>query len=773
MRLKTPVFLLLAVAVLVSSGLAQAQSNNPAVTDLGNNVYMVDGRKGAIPNLLPGEEVQKIATLQSAPLGAVLLSPVSSDDQTVLAATNELFFLNIHDGSTIKVRRQISGLKRGFSDISNLFWLDDNRVGLYGLDTATDEIALVAFDRRTGAGAVVQSSDDLTKLPFFVSPYGRKVMVVSIPDTAFEDTDTALTVRLPGSDGITSDSRHQALSRAGLSQEPPAGSRARALVGLAELFAPHGVPVAAMAIEPDIAVVDTETGEARMVTTLKTGSAPRSFNFSQNGDKFAITVDGVNLDPPRGRDGALFSEQIYRDVTGNLAPDKNPWIERNQLITLDFPSGEVQTLQGKADALYTSASWSTDNQSLAVRVQTPGRLVGRRYPIYSPQYRSGSYLSILNSAFQEQRRLARNEVSYLNLQADFISPDEVLIQSQNQLNYHPFYYNWRTGEFRDIADRPGAFAPVVATRFSRELVFAYSSFTDPVDLYRMSWEGRAFARLTWASEAVRQVSQTKQYPVSFTLGNRSTHTGVLILPANVSFPPKRMPIVVWQEGGPTAEVINTWAAVVESPFGLLPSFGFGLLVVPLYGRYGLGPSRFNALADGNNFGQIDIDAQAEIVAQMRARGWASKVGIVGCSYGGYFTTQSITRHPSTYDAAHSMCTLVDLITEWNRGFSSLAPWMAGLPPTAALDEYRRDSPLYNANRVRTPLLAFHGTDDFLPVTLMENFMLQVINNKVPAKLLKFRDAEHSFFNQTPRSLTPIYELYGAQEQLIWFRTYLR
>lgn len=772
MRLKTPVFLLLAMALLVSSGLAQAQSNNPAVTDLGNNVYLVDGRKGPIPNLLPGEEVRKIATLQSAPLGAAQLSPISSDDQTVLVATNELFFLNIHDGSTVKVGR-VSGLKGAFVDISNLFWLDDNRVGLYGLDLLGDGIVLVALDRRSGAAAVVDSSDDLSKLPFYASPYGHKLMVVSLPEEALEDSEAALTVRLPGSEERTRDSRHEALIRAGLSQEPPAGSRARALAEFAQLFAPHGVPVAAMAVEPDIAVVDTETGETRAVTTLKSGSTPRSFNFSQNGDKFAITVDGVNIDPPRGRDGALFSEQIYRDVTGNLAPDKNPWIERNQLVTLDFPSGEVQTLQGSASALYTGASWSTDNQTLAVRVQTPGRLVGRRYPVYSPQYRSGSYVSILDSAFREQRRLARNEVSYLNLQLDFISPDEVLIQSHNQLNFHPFYYNWRSGEFREIADRPGAFAPVVATRFSREIVFAYSSFTDPVDVYRMTWEGKAFARLTWASEPVRQLSQTKQYPVSFTLRNRSTHTGVLILPANVAFPPKRIPIVVWQEGGPTAEMVNTWAAVVEAPFGLLPSFGYGVLVVPLYGRYGVGPSRFNALADGNNFGQIDIDAQAEITAQLRARGWASSVGITGCSYGGYFTTQSITRHPTAYDAAHSMCTLVDLITEWGRGFSSLAPWMAGLPPTAALEEYRRDSPLYNANRVRTPLLAFHGTDDFLPVTIMENFMLQVINNKVPAKLLKFRSAEHSFFNQTPRSLTPLYELYGAQEQLLWFRTYLR
>jgi dipeptidyl aminopeptidase/acylaminoacyl peptidase len=120
-----------------------------------------------------------------------------------------------------------------------------------------------------------------------------------------------------------------------------------------------------------------------------------------------------------------------------------------------------------------------------------------------------------------------------------------------------------------------------------------------------------------------------------------------------------------------------------------------------------------------------------------------------------------------------MCSLVDTITEWNRGFPSLMPWLQGLPPTARLEEYRRDSPLYNALRVRTPLLTFHGTNDFLPLTAMENFHVQVVNNRVPAKMLKFESADHGFLRGTPRQLSMAYELYGAQEQIIWFRTYLR
>lgn len=78
----------------------------------------------------------------------------------------------------------------------------------------------------------------------------------------------------------------------------------------------------------------------------------------------------------------------------------------------------------------------------------------------------------------------------------------------------------------------------------------------------------------------------------------------------------------------------------------------------------------------------------------------------------------------------------------------------------------------HASPIKTPLLAFHGTNGFLPITVMQNFMLQVIDNKVPAKLLKFQDADHGFLRYTPPALSNAYDLYGAQEQLIWFRTYL-
>ncbi|WP_448582588.1 alpha/beta hydrolase family protein, partial [Thermaurantiacus sp.] len=248
--------------------------------------------------------------------------------------------------------------------------------------------------------------------------------------------------------------------------------------------------------------------------------------------------------------------------------------------------------------------------------------------------------------------------------------------------------------------------------------------------------------------------------------------GVLVLPAGTAFPPRQVPILVWQQGGPFNAFTNTWGASVETPASLLPNFGFGVLVTPLYGRHGFGSARFHAIANHDNFGKADIDAQAEIVTQLKARGWAGKVGIVGCSYGGYFVTQSLVRHSDIYAAGHGMCSIVDWVTEWSRGGGQGAPWFFGRPIFENPQAYISVSPAYNARQIRSPLLAFHGTEDFIPLATMSNFMHQLIAAGTPARLLRFRGASHGFANTAPEELARAYEFYGAQEQLSWFRTHL-
>jgi dipeptidyl aminopeptidase/acylaminoacyl peptidase len=295
----------------------------------------------------------------------------------------------------------------------------------------------------------------------------------------------------------------------------------------------------------------------------------------------------------------------------------------------------------------------------------------------------------------------------------------------------------------------------------------------------MNVDGQAVARLTWENYELERFNRTRQYPVGFRLKSGEHFAGTLIQPAEMPFPPRDVPLIVWQEGGPGGPMNNAWQAIVERPYALLPNFGFALLIVPLAGREGAGGrGGLGPLADEQNFGQIDIDQQAEIVGQLIEGGWTSrgKIGITGCSYGGYFTWQSIVRHPDLYAAANPQCSLVDNVVEWQRGYTTLMPYLEGSTPFARPAEYQRDSPTYNASRIKTPVLTFHGTNDFLPITLVENLHLEVAGRSQPARLLAFVGAGHGLVGRTPNGgfgLLEQYELYAAQEQIRWFREYLK
>jgi dipeptidyl aminopeptidase/acylaminoacyl peptidase len=244
-------------------------------------------------------------------------------------------------------------------------------------------------------------------------------------------------------------------------------------------------------------------------------------------------------------------------------------------------------------------------------------------------------------------------------------------------------------------------------------------------------------------------------------------TGYLIQPADAAFPPKNVPVVVWQEGGPGGTMTNEWGGNVEKPFNVLPNFGIAVLLLPLPGREGHGPKFYNALADARNFGSIDIDEGAQAVQQMIRRGWTSrgKVGVSGCSYGGYFATQSIVRHPDLYAAANTQCTLLDLFTEWELGYTPVLSYLEGRTPILDSAEYLRDSPIYNASKIRTPLLIFAGTADFLPITISGILHDQVATSKTAVKFLKFTGEGHGLGR--PSSQTT-----AAHAQIAWFRQYL-
>jgi dipeptidyl aminopeptidase/acylaminoacyl peptidase len=92
---------------------------------------------------------------------------------------------------------------------------------------------------------------------------------------------------------------------------------------------------------------------------------------------------------------------------------------------------------------------------------------------------------------------------------------------------------------------------------------------------------------------------------------------------------------------------------------------------------------------------------------------AKKVGCIGASYGGFMTQYLLTR-TDIFAAGISHAGISDHTSYWGEGYwgySYSEVSMAGSYPWTHRDLYVDQSPLYNADKIHTPLLFLHGDGD--------------------------------------------------------------
>ena len=92
---------------------------------------------------------------------------------------------------------------------------------------------------------------------------------------------------------------------------------------------------------------------------------------------------------------------------------------------------------------------------------------------------------------------------------------------------------------------------------------------------------------------------------------------------------------------------------------------------------------------------------------------AKKIGCMGASYGG-FMTQYLQTKTDIFACAISHAGISNITSYWGEGYwgySYSAAASADSYPWNNPELYTKHSPLFNANKIKTPLLLLHGTDD--------------------------------------------------------------
>ena len=704
--------------------------------------------------LLSEDEALKVQQLQDVtyPETATEISP----DDTTIVISNYRYsetggaFLNVENGNIVPIKPIVlpEGEELFPLAATEIVWFTDDLVGQLIFDLFYGPLFYLV-DRNTGEASITPVNTG-PYFPISLAPNGSRMFAVKIPE--LEDLRKSQTLKSPF-----------------VEEYPKLTTGVDILSKERNGFYAHTDQQRRLTEETvELVIVDLNTGEATTLMNLPEKSALWSYAWSQDGSKFAIireTIDYLTFGYNR------LVDAIVQDTLGGFTPKDNPFFVNNFVDIFDLSTGNLRVeahraVDGNGDVAH-GVAWSTDGSRYLLQWERAAQIKGRAHPTYL--YPDQSYLrfySVNGEMLGEYRNAMIDAPTEVN-QARFISPDEVMINVASGTSFKIYYYNQGSGEFRQISQWDGSHLRVETTRQSRQLIYTFMSFANVPDIYRIGWDGQAIARLTWSNGELEKINNVRVDKVSFTLRNGAVREGFLIQPAGAAFPPKNVPIAFWQEGGPRAPMAQQWTSNVENPHNLLPNFGIAVLHVPLVGRLGFGAERLNALADGTNFGSIDIDEGAEIIGQVVQRGWAqpNQVGVVGCSYGGYFSAQSITRHPQRYAAANPQCSLLDNAYEFTFGLSPLIAYLEGGTPMDKVEEYAQDSPLFNASKVRTPTMLFHGTFDFLPIKFAVDFHDQIEIQKYTVKLMAFDYEGHGLG-------APTSQFRAAQEQILWFRKYL-
>lgn len=725
------------------------------------------------PNhILDEEAVERISALRAISVPS-LFSEASPDGRSLLVEIetspdlDETGFFDLQTAELMPVR----GIE-GYT-VESSTWLDGDLLRLILSSSSSDNLYLGHLDRRDGQLWV--QPDPLPIPPSMISlaKNGRYLAFVAALDSvtveaADEDAAGAATKHQPLTDG------HQGSMRGVEMFSLPRG-----FVPAAEDAAEDAVEVTAEVSE--LLVLDLQTLDLRSMMKLPATSRIDAVNFSPDGETLALVHNYIDPDllpshTPSRREGfQTLMNLITQDALGRIPPTENPFHINSRLYLFDLadPEAEPRSIAssdvGGGFPKFASIAplWSPTGDSLITEMLYPATLEGRDWPVYFES--ANAVPLLLNRELQVVSQMTPAPVR-LAMQPQntfWISPDELLMLVMERSDHVIYRYQLSSGSLTEVM-RGGHIFTLIPLPGQNAAAMMWTTASVAPELWRLDLASGGVQQLTDLNASATAAADVVAHPVEFTLSSGDVFGGYWFAPSSMAWPPSQQSVVFWQEGGPGGEMLAGWGVRVEYPITLLPTFGISVLMVPLHQRPGNSVEAWNALADGDNFGTIDVDALAEIATQLVERGWASPrgLGLSGCSYGGFLSAHSAVRHPGLWAATNPQCTAADWISEFQTGYTPLTGYLFGAVPQDAWERYITASPGFFGAQVQADTLIFHGTMDFLAISIMENFLFDIESGGLAnARMLRFVGEQHGLKDAQS-------QLYAAQEQIRWFSEYL-
>ncbi|MGE5625070.1 MAG: prolyl oligopeptidase family serine peptidase [Bacillota bacterium] len=288
-----------------------------------------------------------------------------------------------------------------------------------------------------------------------------------------------------------------------------------------------------------------------------------------------------------------------------------------------------------------------------------------------------------------------------------------------------------------------------ATRDHSILMLLVSSDRNPGDFYLFDTKTNKANFLFASKPEIDPDTMPSMMPITFTARDGVVLHGYLTLPPSSSG--KNLPLIVNPHGGPhTIRDVWGFSSIYPEP-QFFASHGYAVLQLNYRGSGGYG-LKLQQLGY-RHWSSTMQDDLADGVAWAIKQGYAdpNRVCIYGASYGGYAAFENPIRYPNLYKCAVGYVGAYDLTLLGEEGdVSHFAGGVHAMDVYLGTDmeERKRESPAYNADKLKLPLFIIYGGADFRVVPdHAKNMMAALDKADIKYELMYEPNEGHGFRNQ--------------------------
>ncbi|WP_258239782.1 S9 family peptidase [Pseudidiomarina homiensis] len=514
--------------------------------------------------------------------------------------------------------------------------------------------------------------------------------------------------------------------------------------------------------------------------SLNGGEAQKVFSHDNSIYSYTLSADGRYL--------AFRAQTEANKKTKDLAKKgfkAEVYEEENEFThawLVDLTNEEPMAAQITDDRQVYSVAFRPGHEQLLLRT-APTALVDDNY--MSSQYELVSYAGAQESAFETVGKLGKAEFSpngrYLAVigSADYNDPADGRLfvfdlQNQNTVREvlpdypgHVQDIDWRRNdeliylghmgtesEVRAITMQwletrtllePGQ-AIVVDIEATPQQAGVYARAhraTHPTELFRI--ENQSLIRLTDSNPWLADITMPRQETISYEARDGLELEGILVYPTDYQ-EGTRYPLITVVHGGPESHYSNGWLDRYGSPVKYAAQQGYALFFPNYRGSTGRGVE-FSKLGQndyaGKEFDDI-VDGKNHLVEMGLVDN--EKAGITGGSYGGFASAWGATAQTEHWAASVMFVGISDNISKF--GTTDIAKEMHAVHarsyPWEKWQWYLERSPIYHAEKARTPILIMHGKEDTRvhPSQSMELYRYLKTHGNVPVRLVLYPGEGH-------------------------------